>query len=386
MAEERKPKIDLKARLGKASAGANPSAGAAIPVPVPVSQETPPPVMPPPPMGGMDVGASTPFSVDPSNPLAAVAAPYRPPAPPQPTRIEVDEATVQQARTGARKQGLFIAGAAAVVALIIGYGVGKVAASSEGRSKSREDATALAADVGEAKNKLAQMAEKLEAGRSALVKDRQFPSGLAKDLGGLNVDFDGGKLAGVRFSAFPQDVTAQLLEFVTAVQSLKDRKQALLGLLTKLEKPLNEQFKAPKDQVVVNQIVVLDKDPASNNSAILAQLTAPITLSQGSSTLPGEFNFTNPLTDSPSKISGYKAGDVSRNPAAVYVVPKSFEKVCRSELSTQAAQLGAQLQNAIRDIKGDKGGPSDVVMDTKPGLIERADALIAGLTTKVQKS
>ncbi|WP_394830891.1 hypothetical protein LVJ94_30725 [Pendulispora rubella] len=336
-------------------------------------------------MAGMHVGASTPFAVDPSNPLAAVAAPYRAPQPPQPTRIEVDEATVQQARTGARKQGLFIAGAAAVVALVIGYGVGKVAASSEGRTKSREDATQLAADVGEAKNKLQQMAEKLEAGRSALVKDRQFPSTLAKELGGINVDFDGGKLAGVRFSAFPQDVTAQLLEFVTSVQSLKDRKQALLGLLTKLEKPLNEQFKAPPGQVVIDKVVVIDKDPANNNSAILAQLTAPITLSQGSTTLPGEFNFTNPLTDSPSKLGKYTGGDVSRSPAAIYVVPKSFEKVCRSELSTQAAQLGAQLQNAIRDIKGDKSGPSEIVIDSKPGLIERADQLMAGLTTKVQR-
>ncbi|WP_394827517.1 hypothetical protein [Pendulispora albinea] len=387
MAEERKPKIDLKARLGKGSAGggANPTAGAAIPVPVPQPDQAPPPVMPPPPMPGIPVGSPSPFAVDPSNPLAAVAAPYRPPAPPQPTRIEVDEATVQQARTGARKQGLLVAAVAAVVFLGVGYIAGQAAESGEGRNKSRKDASELASDVGAAKTKLQQLAEKLEAGRTALLKDRSYPSTLAKDLGGINIDFDGSKLAGRRFSGFPTDVTFQLVEFVTAVQALNDRKQLVQGLLTKLEKPLTDQLKAPPGQTTVNYVVVVDKDPGGNNSAILAPLTAPIQFTPPNLSLPGEFNFTNPLTGSASKLAAYKSGDVSRAPGAIYVVPKTFDKACPSETSGQTAQLAAQLANAIRDIRGEKGGPQDVVTDSKPGLLERADLLVTGLTQRVAK-
>src|SRR5580658_2758737 len=105
MAEERKPKIDLKARLGKTPAPAPvvPVAGRAAPVGAPVPRA---PGMVPTPassgsgLPGVPVGpppgyAAAPSSgtLDPSHPLAAVAAPYRPQsAPPaQPTRIEVDE-------------------------------------------------------------------------------------------------------------------------------------------------------------------------------------------------------------------------------------------------------------------------------------------------------
>src|SRR5690349_7283534 len=119
MAEERKPKIDLKARLGKASGGAAPSPGGAAggAIPVPQRGSRPPPAIPPPVLPGSPVGPPSPFgqmegvtpAIDPSNPLAAVAAPYRPaptPPPPAPTRIEVDEASVHAARAGGRKQGL----------------------------------------------------------------------------------------------------------------------------------------------------------------------------------------------------------------------------------------------------------------------------------------
>jgi len=339
----------------------------------------------------MSMGGSSPFggggaAIDPSNPLSAVAAPYRPPAPPQPTRIEVDESTVQQARTGARKQGLLVAAVAAVVFLGVGYVAGQASETSDGRSKSRKDAAELATDLGAAKSKLQSLAEKLDAGRNALLKERTFPSGLSKELGGINVDFDGSKLAGRRFSGFPVEVTSQLVEFVTGVQALNDRKLVLEGLLNKLEKPLTEQLKVQPGQAIVNYVVVLDKDPANNNTALLAPLVAPVTLTPQNFSLPGEFNVTNPLTGTQSKLPAYKGGDLSRTAAAVYVTPKTFDKACPSETSGQTAQLGAQLANMLRDIRGEKGAASaDYVTDDKPGLLERADQLVVGLTQRVAK-
>ena len=38
---------------------------------------------------------------------------------------------------------------------------------------------------------------------------------LAKDLSAINVDFDGTKLAGVRFSGFSQETTTGLIEFIS---------------------------------------------------------------------------------------------------------------------------------------------------------------------------
>src|SRR5262245_11572072 len=136
MADEKKPKIDLKARLGKAAVGgATPPAPGGIPVPAttPIPTAAAPtgagggnagaiptpatpkavglPVPPGIPVGPPPAFQSPGLNLDPSNPLAAAVAqpakkPSRPAPPPQPQRIEVDELTVQEARKGARKQGL----------------------------------------------------------------------------------------------------------------------------------------------------------------------------------------------------------------------------------------------------------------------------------------
>src|SRR5438477_7330540 len=98
MADEKKPKIDLKARLGKTQLGGSqapamsptpmpPGMGSRAPVPGAPGSAPPPgmsgpgipappgvPVGPPPPFGGGGAAVSSP-ALDPSNPLAAVAAP-----------------------------------------------------------------------------------------------------------------------------------------------------------------------------------------------------------------------------------------------------------------------------------------------------------------------
>ena len=88
------------------------------------------------------------------------------------------------------------------------------------------------------------IADKVEAGSNSLLKEKKFPDTLAKELGGINVDFDGNKLAGVRFSGFPQETTSTLIEYITSVQTLNDRKTAIIGLLQRLQKPITEQLTA----------------------------------------------------------------------------------------------------------------------------------------------
>jgi hypothetical protein len=223
------------------------------------------------------------------------------------------------------------------------------------------------------------LADKLDAARNMLLKERKFPDQLAKDLGGLHVDFDGTQLAGRRFSGFSTDTTAGLVDFITSVQSLNDRKTLIEGLLNKLQKPLTDQLSAPQGQQTITYVAVISKDPANNPSALLAPLSQAITFTPPNVTLPAEFNFTDPLGSGNAKLARYTAGDVSSKPAAVYVNPKTFDKVCPSEAAGQSAQLAAQLGNVIRDIKGEGQASQDVVTDTKPGLLERADKLATGL-------
>jgi hypothetical protein len=404
MAEEKKRKIDLKARLGKAGAAAAPTPPppgtspvvGAIPVPIPVpstpSRPPPTPSRPAPapiPVPGTLVGPPPPFSsstaIDPNNPLAAVAAPYRPPtqqplppaAPAQPQRIEVDEAGVQVAASRARKQ----IGVLAVFLMIAGIGIGYIAGQSSqqgaDRTKSSDDAKDLAKSATAAKAQLQALSDKLEAGYNTLGKDHKFPDTLASDLAAIHVDFDGTQLAGRRFSGFSTDTMSSLLEFITQVQSLNDRKDAVTSLLTKLKAPITEQL-AHAGQQTVSFVVLGDKDPSGNAVAYIAPLVTPIPVTPPQITLPASLTFINPLAQGNADAPPFKSGDITSNHQAMYVAPKTFDTVCPNEAAGQSKQLAAQIAGVIHDIKGD-AVQQDIVTDAKPGLLDQATKLIDGL-------
>lgn len=406
MAEEKKRKIDLKARLGKAGAGAAgtatppPGAVAAIPVPVPVPSSSPsrPPPTPsrPPPAVGIPVGPPPPFAsaptLDPSNPLAAVAAPFRPQsmaarpvAPPQPQRIEVDEAAVQQAASGARKT---MAGVAAVL-MVVGIGIGFVAGQSsqqgDDRKKSQADAQDLAKAATAAKAQLTTMAEKLEAGRNTLANEHKFPDTLASDLGAIHIDFDGTQLAGRRFSGFTTDTMSTMLEFITSVQSLNDRKDLVVSLLTKLKGPLTDQL-AHAGQQQIKYVIVADRDPSGNAVAYIAPLTSPVAVTPPQITLPAKLTFVNPLAQGNADAQPFKSGDITSNHQALYVAPKTMEAVVPDAVADQSKQLASQIGNVIHDIRGDaQAQQQDIVSDAKPGLLDQVNKLIEGLNKVASK-
>ncbi|MEO8876240.1 MAG: hypothetical protein ABI461_11680 [Polyangiaceae bacterium] len=400
MAEEKKRKIDLKARLGKAGAAAAPTpppgqmAAIPVPMPVPSSPSRPPPPTPsrPPPIGmgvpGVLVGPPPPFSssaaLDPNNPLSAVASPYRPatqaphqPAPAQPQRIEIDESSIQQATSRARKQVAVFAGILALVGIGIGYVAGTSSQQGTDRQKSADDAKDLAKSATAAKTQLQALSDKLEAGYNTLGKDHKFPDTLASDLGAIHVDFDGTQLAGRRFSGFSTDTMSTLLEFITQVQALNDRKDAVTGLLTKLKGPITEQL-AHAGQQTVSFVVVGDKDPSGNAVAYIAPLVTPISVTPPQITLPASLTFINPLAQGNADAPPFKSGDITANHQAMYVAPKTFDTVCPNEAAGQSKQLAAQISGVIHDIKGD-APQQDVVNDAKPGLIDQASKLIDGL-------
>src|SRR5580658_5453795 len=384
MAEDRK-KIDLKARLGKTPAPA--------PVaPVPTRSAPPPSYGAPAPQGmgqypsahplpGVPVGpppgyAAAAPALDPTHPLAAVAAPYRPQTlAPQATRIEVDECAVKQASRGARKQGFVLGLVLALVLGGVGYVAGGASEQANGRAKAKTDAVELSGSVTKAKDSLKSLADKMEAGSKSLLADRKFPDTLASELGAINVDFDGTQLAGRRFSGFPQDATHNLVEFITSVQSVNDRKLLIIGLLSRLKDPIKAQLAIPPGQQKVSYVVAVDRDPSGNLAGFLSPLSAPIPVTAQNIALPAKFQFS--MGGSNTELPRYAGGDIATKPAAIYVVPKTFETVCPAAQSGQIAQLGAQIGEFIRSIRGEgQGTGEDAVQDSKPGLIERADKLI----------
>ena len=404
MADDKKPKIDLKARLGKQGAS-NPPAPVPTPAPPGVGVYSQPPTQggsaPPPaaamPLPGVPVGPPPRFAggggaqaaLDPSNPLSAVAAPYRAPqaqsAPPVAAqRIEVDEGLVQEARRGALKRGVMIGIVLAGMTGVVGFAAGGALEQGKARDKSKNDAASLGQDLTKAKDTLTKLADKMDEGVKTLGSNK-FPDKLAGELGALNVAFDGSELAGRRFSGFPQDTTAMLVDFISSVQALNDRKLIIESLLTRLQKPMTEQMNAPAGSGSISLVAAVQKDPAGNFTASLGRLATPIAYTSSSSIpWPPQFTFTDPGGGGGNATAPrYVGGDLAKAPAAIPIATRTFEKICPTEAAGGVAQLVAQIGGFTRDIRGEGPAQPDVVSDTKAGLLERADKLLLGLS-KVQ--
>ena len=255
--------------------------------------------------------------------------------------------------------------------------------AGDGRAQARNDAKELKVEVDAARAKIDELGKRVQEGADKLTGKggkKEFPKDLANQLGGLNPAFDGSLLAQRRFSGFSKDTSKQLFDFVTNVGALNDHKTAIKNLLTKLEKPITEQFTAAASGQHSLQYVVLlggvsGKDPGGNYVANLAQLNPAISFTGENPPIPNDIkaNFAGQNV----AVSKYKGGNLT-DPSAIYITPLSFDAVCPAETKSVIAQLAVKLGDIITEINGEKA-PEGVVVDVKPGLLEQADTLSKGL-------
>ncbi|MGD0528561.1 MAG: hypothetical protein ABSE49_25730 [Polyangiaceae bacterium] len=389
MADDKKPKIDLKSRLqrmgGPGAVAPPPAPRSSAPPPVPRGPgltPVPPPSIPPPsgiprPMLAPQSSAS---ALDANNPLAAVAQPFRPqsqaaPAVHQPQRIEVDEGAVQAARSSARKQGLIVGVLFAVVLGGIGYIAGGASQQGADRTKSSHDAHELATDLTKAKDTIDQMKVKVTDGGKSIIGDRKFPADLAKQLSGMHVDFAGDKLFGRRFSGVPADTTTGLFDFINRVEALNSKKDLIVALLNKLQKPISEELARPAGQLPLTLVAIVDKS-TGDLGTLLAPLVTPIAPDDKNG-VPDKLTFTNPKGGNTTwpRFTGDK---IPKDGAVMPVSPTSFDKVCPSPLKGSIAQLMTSMNSLIDDIQGQKGDDS-IGLDAKPGLSDQAAKLAESL-------
>ncbi len=341
MSDEKKPKIDLKSRLQKVGGG-----GSAAPGGVPV------------PPGGVPVPAGY------GEPQAAAA-----PSANESQRIEIDESAVSEARAAARKgmRPLIIIGTVVGVALGFVSGTGYETKGAVGKSKA--DASELKKRVDTAKAQASTLADKLEAGRQSLLRERKFPDKLAADLRDAKIGFGGDELAMRRFSAFPSTATRDLVDFVTRVQSVNDKREFVQRLLTRLEKQIKAELAAGPAASNFRQVIVLDKD-SLQKGAFISVLSTPSKIDN----VPPEFTFTGP-TGKPAKLARLTDLKIPEKGGAVPVNPVSYNAICPSEAQGEIAQLIRQIGNLRNEVRPEKAASDPLEAEAEVGLVVRAERL-----------
>jgi hypothetical protein len=383
MAEEKKSKIDLKARLGKAPAAATPA---------PTPSGVPTPAIPPP-MGSVPgipaappAGIAPPFAqpqaapsqpapppppkVDASDPFGSIAASAARPAPAE-IKIEVgDEVIAAQQRAG--KKTFMLAGFTAIIGLVLGYAFGNRSAEAQGASRALEGAKELSADVEKSQAKIKELNEKLAAAVKSL-GEKKFPESFSTELGGLSIPFGGDKLAGKNIGRFDPSTMRLLLTYAGDVEQLNARKDVLKNLFAGQKQAISDAL-AQAEKPKVNFGVLVQKTQDHGPVGVLAPIPAGQSWGFKDATWPAKFkiNTGRELVD----VDRYTAGDVVSNPPKVSVIPLEPDSVATAFPNDVVIKLQSELRKTMEQLGGKSGATPD---EEDAGVLKEGDQLLNAL-------
>jgi hypothetical protein len=363
MSEEKKPKIDLKSRLGKKTVSA--PSGPTIPPPVGL----PRPAVPAPPFGSAPSQPSRP-PLDTSNPYSAITADQAPTrAEPTAIKIEMTEEVVAAQKKG-RAKVVVLAAITCVIGGLIGYAFG----GSVERGKSAEAAVTgaeeLAKEVEDASSKIDELAEVLKAAQGQL-KEGKYPADEVQKLGAIDIPFKGANLTGKGVGRFKSDIVTMLITFASGAHEANEAKDKIRSLLSGA-KPAIEDLLAQKETPKVRWGTYLENGPGGPWVSMQPLPEAFLVAKKDDKNYkwPGEFKI--PQGGKSFDLKRYTSGDPTKaksgEPYIIPVNPSTQSAVCPSDT---AIRLQRELRGLEDVLRGDKTPGSE-----RDGLIDIGNALV----------
>ena len=364
MAEDKKPRIDLKARLGKAQAaaqmpvvpGSRPSVGGAGSVP------------PPPGIGGAPVVPATdPFGM----PVAPVPRASVPPAAGT-IKIEMDDEVVRAHTKTGKRLAMFSAVTLLFGALIGFFWGGR---SEQGRQTqiAISGARDIAEDVEKSQAKIRELSDKVEAAIKDL-GDKKFPDSFSADLGGLAIPFGAEKLEGRGIGKFNARCQKLLFSYTQDVEALNDRKDALKNLFAGQKKAITELL-ASAGNPKVSWAVFAQKSPAHGPLAFLAPIAPKDVFTYKDEKWPGKFQIM--ASGQAVDTSRYDKGDVFSADTRVVTFPLDPDSIASAFPNDVLVRVRSELVKTKEVLNGKAGVPGGE--DETAGVIKNGDILLVEL-------
>lgn len=359
---DNKPKIDLKARLGKKTVS---SPGGSIPPPVgipkPSLPTTPsgipaPPFAPAPSRPVPRVDASDPYSA-----IEASVAPVR--AEPAAIKVEMSEEVLSAQRKG---KGRIIALAVITAAIggLVGFTVGGGTERAKGTRAAITGAGELAKEVEAANAKIEELADVLKAAKEKLAKNT-YPEQEVSKLGAINIPFEGSNLAGKGIGRFKGEMISMLIDFASAAEKANDQKEKIQTVLSGSKKGLIE-FLESQTKPQVRWSVVLTNGP-SGPWAMMQLVPKPFPAkAEGNAKWPDEIKVKDGGKE--VTIKRYSSGNpIANDPYFMPVDPTTQGQVCPSDV---LVRLRRELIDMERVLRGDQTPGEEQV-----GLLESGQKL-----------
>jgi hypothetical protein len=389
--KSKKPKIDLKARLGRTT-----QVGLGMP-PTPVPGSVPLEGLPgaPPPTGADGfpqaplptttpaVGSVRPAApapkpniapppgLSPGIPLPPFAQQQRPKAEPkqsaaqQTIKVEIGE-EIHEERKKARRRAMMAAAAGVVVGLGIGFVAGGSNADGQRFAAAAKGAGLLEKDVKAANDKLKDLDAKITEAQEKFSK-KTFPDDLGNALGGLIVPFDSTNLDGKGVAGMNQNLFKRVLAYTSAVESVNKSRESVKNLVGFAKDPITKAWK--EETAPVSNFSVLFRTEGKFIVADLVSNVAPFPWK--GTDYPDKYKVAAKPADKEVKRWPGGKGDLTSDTFVVPVDPRT------TAAFTSEVAIG-QLFKALGDIRlklqGNKDDPN-----APDGLLKAGDDLAVEL-------
>ena len=244
---ENKPKIDLKARLGRKTVS-SPAGSPSIPPPMGIPK--------PPSMTGISSPSFGGMPGTPSDPYSASAAP--PPMQPQAIQIEMSP-EVEAAQKRARKKTFILIGAAAVLFGAIGFGIGGQSATADSIAKGREGAGKINEEIVAANAESAKLVTALGEIKEAMAEagsSGKFPADKLGLLGGISIPFETTNLDGKKTDILSSTTRRMLVDYIGAASRVNKLKERFNANLSRASRKFEEMAKEKASPTIQYGVIV----------------------------------------------------------------------------------------------------------------------------------
>ncbi len=368
--EDKKPKIDLKSRLGKKTVSSPavgsipPPAGMGVPVPKPSVPVANPSRVPAPPFASVPQAAAIP-RVDSSHPYGAAMAPQAAPvrvAAPSIT-IEMDD-EFRRAQKSGRSKVLVLAIFTAAIGAGLGFAGGGISERNKAADAAVVGAGELTTKVEATTKKAAELADILKSAKEKLTK-ATFPDEEVSKLGAINLPFTAADLNGKGIGRFNGATLSMLIDFSTIVDKVNDQKEKLQNVLSGNKKAVQD-FLSSQTKPQVRWSVVVGNGPGGP-WATMQPVPTPFLAKDGDKPKwPDDIRI--PVGDKQAVLKRYNSGNpVSEDGLFIPVDPASQGSVCSTSVVTTLRRELGDLEEVLR---GNQNPGEE-----KAGLLDAGDKL-----------
>jgi hypothetical protein len=363
---DNKPKIDLKARLGKKTVQGR-VGGPSIPPPVGLKQPGLPAGMAQQ-IQGLGQSPSQPPVVDPSNPYTAISAAQAPVATaPAAIKIELGEEVIEARKKG-RSKVMILCGATAVLGMVLGFAVGGLNEKSNRAAAALSAAKALVTDVEASAVQVQALADVLK-GVGGKLGEGKYPEEEINKLGAIDIPFDGLNLAGKPISMFKPALVNQLLKYASIATEADDQKDKLKRLLGGSKEAITELLDTQNPKI--RWSVIVQPGPVGP-WASMQPIPEPFLVKTENNSWPGDYKLKD--GDQTITVKRYSKGEPSMSessPEFIPVIPQTQTMVCPNDV---AARLRREVGEMEKLLRGDQTPGQE-----KDGLISLGDKILEDL-------